>query len=46
MPMCMGIHGIVQESGQVYGERGWMEGNEWRHPVAKIAKRRQDVTDP
>jgi hypothetical protein len=30
MLMCKGIHGLVVERGRVFGERGWMEGTEYR----------------
>ncbi|MBE0537314.1 MAG: Gfo/Idh/MocA family oxidoreductase [Phycisphaerae bacterium] len=30
MLMCKGIHGLVEERGRVFGERGWMDGTEYR----------------
>jgi predicted dehydrogenase len=27
--MCMGIYGLVEERGRVFGESGWMEGTEY-----------------
>jgi hypothetical protein len=29
MLMCKGIHGVVVETGRVYGEKGWMEGTKY-----------------
>jgi len=29
MLMCMGIHGKVNETGRVFGEKGWMDGTEY-----------------
>lgn len=29
MLMCKGIHGVIVETGRVYGERGWMEGTSY-----------------
>ncbi len=29
MLMCKGIHGVIVETGRVYGQRGWMEGTSY-----------------
>ena len=42
MLMCKGIHGIVVERGRVFGERGWMEGTEYRG----VEKKLPDTTRP
>jgi hypothetical protein len=34
MLMCKSAHGMIIETGRVYGERGWMEGTDY-HGVAK-----------
>jgi predicted dehydrogenase len=42
MLMCKGIHGLVIERGRVFGERGWMEGTEYRG----VAKDFPDTSRP
>ena len=36
MLMCKGIAGLVEETGRVYGERGWMEGTDYRGQMEPI----------
>jgi predicted dehydrogenase len=36
MLMCKGIHGKVAETGRVFGEKGWMDGIEYRGSVKKL----------
>ncbi len=42
MLMCKGIHKLVVERGRVFGERGWMEGSEYRGAMKKLP----DTTRP
>ena len=30
MLMCKGVHGVIVETGRVYGEKGWMEGTNYQ----------------
>jgi hypothetical protein len=36
MLMCKGIHGKVSETGRVFGEKGWMDGTEYRGSVKHL----------
>ena len=36
MLMCKGIHGVVIETGRVYGEKGWMEGTKYSGTMKKL----------
>lgn len=36
MLMCKGIHGKVMETGRVFGEKGWMDGTEYRGSVKDL----------
>ena len=36
MLMCKGIHGVVIETGRLYGEKGWMEGTQYRGTMKKL----------
>ena len=42
MLMCKGIHGVVIETGRVYGEKGWMEGTKYSGTMKKLP----DLTRP
>ena len=42
MLMCKGIHELVVERGRVFGERGWMDGNEYHGAMKKLP----DTTRP
>jgi len=42
MLMCKGIHGVVVETGRLYGEKGWMEGTQYRGTMKKLP----DITRP
>ncbi len=36
MLMCKGIHGVVIETGRVYGEKGWMEGTKYNGTMKQL----------
>ena len=42
MLMCKGAHGMIIETGRVFGERGWMEGTKYHG----IVKSLPDITRP
>jgi len=42
MLMCKGIQSLIVERGRVFGERGWMDGTEYRG----IEKKLPDITRP
>jgi predicted dehydrogenase len=42
MLMCKGVHGVLVETGRVYGEKGWMEGTKYQGS----AKQLPDITRP
>lgn len=42
MLMSMSIHGLIEETGRVFGERGWMEGMNYRGALADFP----DVSRP
>jgi predicted dehydrogenase len=42
MLMCKGVHGVIVETGRVYGEKGWMEGMKYQGS----AKQLPDITRP
>ncbi|MFC1634431.1 Gfo/Idh/MocA family protein [Planctomycetota bacterium] len=42
MLMCKGAHGMIIETGRVFGERGWMEGIQYHG----VAKQLPDITRP
>ena len=42
MLMCKGAHGMIIETGRVFGERGWMEGTQYHG----VAKNLLDITRP
>ena len=42
MLMCKGAHGMIIETGRVFGERGWMEGTQYHG----VAKQLPDITRP
>ena len=42
MLMCKGIHGKSSETGRVFGEKGWMDGVEYRGAMTQLP----DITRP
>jgi predicted dehydrogenase len=36
MCMCKSVHGLINETGRVFGERGWMEGLSFRGATAEF----------
>jgi predicted dehydrogenase len=42
MLMCKGVHGVIVETGRVYGEKGWMEGTKYQGSVKELP----DITRP
>jgi predicted dehydrogenase len=42
MSMCMSVQGLVNETGRVFGERGWMEGLRYRGTMEELP----DLTRP
>jgi predicted dehydrogenase len=42
MLMCKGIHGLLEERGRVFGERGWMEGTAYHGQLRPLP----DVSRP
>jgi len=42
MLMCKGVHSLVVEQGRVFGEKGWMEGTEYKGAVKDLP----DITRP
>jgi predicted dehydrogenase len=42
MLMCKGIHGVIVETGRVYGQKGWMEGTKYQGSVKELP----DITRP
>ena len=36
MLMCQGIHGKVEETGRVFGEKGWMDGLEYHGAMKEL----------
>ena len=36
MLMCKGVHSLIVERGRVFGERGWMDGTDYRGAAKKL----------
>lgn len=36
MSMCTSVYGLVEETGRIFGERGWMEGLEYRGTLKEL----------
>ncbi|MEM9658385.1 MAG: Gfo/Idh/MocA family oxidoreductase, partial [Planctomycetota bacterium] len=46
MLMCMGVQGKVSETGRVFGERGWMDGVEYRGAMTELPDLRRPPLPP
>ncbi len=46
MLMCKGIHGKVLETGRVFGEKGWMDGTEYRGSMQDLPPISRPVLPP
>jgi predicted dehydrogenase len=36
MSMCLSVHGLIEETGRVFGEQGWMEGLNYRGVMSEF----------